>query len=451
MSFNIVDASKGLLTAEVISNLAATLGESEGEINKALHGAIPAVFTSLSKQVGITNSNALSNIVEAAGKSGIAKNLASIPTAESAADVETGIGTTIMDWMKQIFGSRLNNIINSLSGFSGLNTSSSTSVLGVGVSAVLSALYAHKSSNKLAGVALSNFLGEQAENITQAIPDGLHLQSALGLSSEAKAEHSTSATHTQAASSHHSEAHNHEEDEIDHTGGTNWMWPLLLLIALGSLIFLMSRKGCHANDGATNHGAHKGTNEHAVAGDGHATDAANTGMEKRGSVDTLSGDFIYETGEEMDINLPNNAGTIRVGKWSTEAQLYAFLSDSTATVDTVAGNWFEFTNVRFKTGSADILPESDQQLKNMVAIAKAFPQAQFKIGGYTDNTGGAAINKKVSGERAKAVETGLKKMGAAAASIISSEGYGQEHPIASNDTPEGRAQNRRVAVRVKAK
>ena len=73
------------------------------------------------------------------------------------------------------------------------------------------------------------------------------------------------------------------------------------------------------------------------------------------------------------------------------------------------------------------------------------------MGGYTDNTGSADANIKISGERAKVAADELVKLGVAAANV-ESEGYGPEHPVcAANDTPECKAQNRRVDIRVKAK
>jgi outer membrane protein OmpA-like peptidoglycan-associated protein len=90
-------------------------------------------------------------------------------------------------------------------------------------------------------------------------------------------------------------------------------------------------------------------------------------------------------------------------------------------------------------------------LKNLVAIAKAYPAAKFKFGGYTDNTGDAAKNVTLSQKRADAVSAMTNKLGAPAGTIESAKGYGQEWPIEDNATAEGRAMNRRVAVNVKAK
>jgi outer membrane protein OmpA-like peptidoglycan-associated protein len=84
-------------------------------------------------------------------------------------------------------------------------------------------------------------------------------------------------------------------------------------------------------------------------------------------------------------------------------------------------------------------------------LMKAFPTAGIKIGGYTDNTGALDANKRISGERANVVLKQLAGLGVAAGNMAA-EGYGPEHPVCkANDTPECKAQNRRVDVRVTKK
>ena len=112
--------------------------------------------------------------------------------------------------------------------------------------------------------------------------------------------------------------------------------------------------------------------------------------------------------------------------------------------------WFDFDNLTFETGKAVLKPESQNQLNNIAEILKAYPKVALKLGGYTDNTGDANANLKLSGDRAKAVEAELVKLGVAD-TRLEAEGYGQEHPIADNATEEGRAANRRISVRVTAK
>ena len=112
--------------------------------------------------------------------------------------------------------------------------------------------------------------------------------------------------------------------------------------------------------------------------------------------------------------------------------------------------WFDFDRLTFNTGKATLKPESQEQLKNVADVLKAYPNVNVKLGGYTDNTGNANSNLKLSAERAASVKTELVGMGIAD-SRLDAEGYGQEHAVASNDTEEGRAQNRCIAIRVTKK
>ena len=112
--------------------------------------------------------------------------------------------------------------------------------------------------------------------------------------------------------------------------------------------------------------------------------------------------------------------------------------------------WFNFDRLTFETGSATLKPSSQEQLKNVAEILKAYPNVAVKIGGYTDNTGNAETNQKLSEERATSVRSALVDLGIAA-DRLEAEGYGQEHPVASNETAEGRAQNRRISIRVTKK
>src|SRR5262249_46127331 len=131
-----------------------------------------------------------------------------------------------------------------------------------------------------------------------------------------------------------------------------------------------------------------------------------------------------------------------------EGKLLNFIEDSSMTVDKDA--WFEFDRLKFETDSATIKPESQAQLNNIASIMTAYPNVHIKVGGYTDSSGDAQANLKLSQDRADSVVRELTTLGVSP-DRLSAQGYGMEHPIADNSTAEGRAQNRRVAMRVVAK
>ena len=171
-----------------------------------------------------------------------------------------------------------------------------------------------------------------------------------------------------------------------------------------------------------------------------------------GKLDTATGNFILNIGDTITITLPDAAKTtLKVGSKSTEAKLYNFLSEATSTVDTVdkTKGWITCDRVYFEPGKANLTADSKKQISNIALILKAFPGASIKIGGYTDNTGSADVNVKVSNERASTIQKSI--VAAGATNATAAEGYGPEHPIATNDTKEGQALNRRVDLRVTKK
>jgi len=105
-------------------------------------------------------------------------------------------------------------------------------------------------------------------------------------------------------------------------------------------------------------------------------------------------------------------------------------------------------NIYFDTGSATITRDS---LETLTSAANAIKQApagtKIEVGGHTDNTGDAATNVTLSQQRADAVVAKLAELGVAA-DTLTAKGYGQEKPRASNDTDDGRAQNRRIEFAV---
>lgn len=101
--------------------------------------------------------------------------------------------------------------------------------------------------------------------------------------------------------------------------------------------------------------------------------------------------------------------------------------------------------INFATGSAAIPPEDGEVLKQAAGAIKSLPpDTMIEVGGYTDNTGDAAANQKLSQQRAEAVVSELVKSGVDA-KMLKAKGYGGDNPVAPNDTEDGRFKNRRIA------
>jgi outer membrane protein OmpA-like peptidoglycan-associated protein len=149
----------------------------------------------------------------------------------------------------------------------------------------------------------------------------------------------------------------------------------------------------------------------------------------------------------VDVTLPDGT-VIHIPELGVESKLLAFIKDPTRSPDKTT--WFDFDRLLFDTGSATLQPQSQDQLNNIAAILKAYPAVHLTIGGYTDNTGDAAQNLKLSQDRADSVVQQLETAGIGADRLVA-KGYGEDHPVGDNSTADGRAANRRISMLVTAK
>lgn len=103
--------------------------------------------------------------------------------------------------------------------------------------------------------------------------------------------------------------------------------------------------------------------------------------------------------------------------------------------------------VNFETGSANLTTLSNYELDNVVAVLNKYPNMTIEVAGHTDNTGNPDNNMTLSEARANAVFNYLKSKGIAEERMRSA-GYGDTRPLASNDTEEGRLNNRRTEFQI---
>jgi outer membrane protein OmpA-like peptidoglycan-associated protein len=115
------------------------------------------------------------------------------------------------------------------------------------------------------------------------------------------------------------------------------------------------------------------------------------------------------------------------------------------TRDSARGAVMSLPGISFETGRAALRPAAQITLAKLAAIAQVFPDMNMRIEGYTDSTGKAETNRKLSEARAKSVFDFLRAQGVAD-TRLAYQGLGAANPVADNATREGRARNRRVEI-----
>jgi outer membrane protein OmpA-like peptidoglycan-associated protein len=132
-------------------------------------------------------------------------------------------------------------------------------------------------------------------------------------------------------------------------------------------------------------------------------------------------------------------------KADLRARLLAQLNTILSTRDSARGLIANMSDVLFKTGSSELLSGARERLAKVSGIVLAYPGLHLDVEGHTDSVGSDEYNLALSQRRAQAVRDYLVQQGIPDGSIVS-RGLGKSGPVASNDTLEGRQQNRRVEL-----
>lgn len=402
METNLVDILKGYVTPDVISKTSTMLGESESGVYKGVSASIPTLLSGLvHKSNDSSTMESVMNLINE-NSSNYDNVLSNLPS------LLTGYGnSTALDsgskLMALLFKNKQSDTTDVIARTSGIKESSAASLLGMAAPMLLS--YFAKSGMTLSS--LKSLLSSQKENILSAAPSGLNLGFGSTIDNDIRGK-----------------IHDVRKAE---SSSAKWLIPLLLVGAGLFALFFFS-KGCNRKEAST-----------AVATETVDTLTTKTEEVVEEPKDALGNFFKFKLPNGIELNAP---------EFGIENKLNTWLMDETKVVDKTT--WFNFDRLLFDTGKATLRPESQEQLKNMVEILKAYPAVELKLGGYTDNVGDPAFNLKLSGDRAKSVMDEMIKMGIAK-DRLESEGYGEQFPVASNDTEEGKAQNRRIAVRVTKK
>lgn len=388
MSSTLLQTATGLLTPDLTARASSLLGEPESAVSKALsRGALPLLLAGLaskSQEVGSAD-----RIL------GLLRDPAYDPRALQNAGNLLGEGGSISG-MRQLgerllallFGGRLDSVTSALAEFAGIRPSSSSSLLRLTAPLLLGLLGDRAKRDGLDGSSLGRLFGSERDDILRAVPP--QLRDALGPVPTTRVT---------------------EVVPPGRTGAPRWLW--LGLGALGLALLWSLLRGDREEPPR-------------VAAARPAAELPDVAAQRPISWVTR------RLPNGTDLRIPNNGIEIR---------LISLLEGASG------GEWVEFDRLLFETDSATLKPESQEQLRNVAVILQAYPNSQVKIGGYTDNTGDPASNLKLSQDRAANVRSSLVNLGVGT-DRIEAEGFGEQNPVASNATDEGRARNRRIALRV---
>ena len=383
MAVNLVELAKGYLTPDIIQKAASFAGESESATQKAMSGIVPTLIAGLANQASTTSgAEKLSRMLDTGKYDGSALN--NLGSLFSGGDTTRKAVTEGKDILGSLLGNKTEGLVDQIARFAGIRTGSASSLLALAVPLIMNLLGRQRSTIGQSPSALASLLGEQKGFLSSLLPAGIG--SLLGW------------TGYETARPRETTAYVAPKRETE-----SWFVPLLVLsgIVLAALAWLLSRPSP--------------VQEIPVA----ARPAARM----------------------TDLSLPGGM-KVSVPEGSFNYSLHQWLAGTT---DTTVPKRFVFDNLNFETGSTKLTPDSVPTVNSLVVILKAYPAVAVRLEGHTDNTGDAAANKKLSLDRAIVVKE-IMITGGVADARIGTDGYGEENPIASNQTDEGRAKNRRTEL-----
>ena len=403
MATSMMDSILAMVTPDMKQAIASRLGESTQAVQGGLGAATAATLGGLAAKAGDSGFlSQIMNLASTANSQNVLGNLSSLASGGASG----GIGDLVGKFLPMVFGSQQGPVAGAIAQQSGLGASSVTSLLKMAAPLVLGFLGRAQSSGSLSPSSLGSALKAEVPSLQGFLPAGLmsNLTSGAGTAATAVASTASAAA----------------------AGGSRWLVPLAILGAL-ILAWLLFR-------------TMSGPKEVAQT----ATNATTTAATAVGNAATNAWAAL---GDMIKVKLPDGT-ELNAPALGVEAKLVKYLDDPNAVVSDE--QWFDFDRLLFNTGAATLQPASQEQLGNIAMILKAYPKAKVRIGGYTDNTGDAAANLKLSQERADDVMAALAQLGVDPARM-DAKGYGEDHPIADNSTDAGRQQNRRISLHVTEK
>jgi outer membrane protein OmpA-like peptidoglycan-associated protein len=461
-TFNLLDMAKSYFNNELVNKASASLGESEGGISKTISALLPSLIGGLADKAssGTDGAATIAKMASAQHESGILDSIGGFLHHDSNSDLLSKSSGMI----SSIFGNGGNsNMLTTLiSSFAGVKGSSVGTIMSMAVPTLLGLLGRHTAENNVPVSGLASMLGEQKKSAMSMLPAGFSLSSLTGGASSAASSVGSAVSAATSAASHTSSAAAGAVAESA-GGGMKWLLPLLLVAGLAAgAYYFFSKGGDKKEETETTTGAGGEASNTAAGGDTAANKGvAGSDTSKAGAanaptagatIDPATGLVKYDLGAMSDLDLPGGVKLTGIYANGFENTLVNFIKSGT--IDTVnkAANWFNLHDVQFVSGKTEYAtPKAMEQIKNVGAILKAYPNIVIKVGGNTDVSGNAAANIDLSQRRANQVMKDILANGAGATQIKEAKGYGSEFATAKAGDKAGMAADRKTTAKVASK
>jgi outer membrane protein OmpA-like peptidoglycan-associated protein len=443
MASNLIELARGYLTSEVVRRIGGELGESPDRVEKAIEAGIPSILAGVVKMAS-SGVNRLfemlkqepSELAHLGGLDGVFGNLGSLLSGGSMESL-IKYGQTVLG---ALFGGKLGSIVDLITRSSGIKASSASSLLGMLAPLLMGVLRKETVSRGASPASLTDLLMGQRDAIAKLAPAGL--SNALGLKSLTDLGAVADPIETAGTGV----APGVGRAVAAGQGGSSLRWavPLVLLAAalLGLYYWSSGRGEPPQNPAQPPNLAQAAGPVSDVAKT--ATGRATPGTDDAGKPRTEDGRALIETtSQRVSLSLPGNI-KLDVPANSYLQGLVQSLTDGAGTREPKS---FVADDLTFEGTTTRLAPDSATAINSLATILKAFRTAKLKVEGHTDNVGDPVQNKKIALDRATAVKDALVKAGAPDDRILV-EGVGPARPVASNDSEEGRAKNRRVELTV---
>ncbi|MGM0477643.1 MAG: OmpA family protein [Bacteroidota bacterium] len=168
------------------------------------------------------------------------------------------------------------------------------------------------------------------------------------------------------------------------------------------------------------------------------------------STNSASGKFLVslEAGKNYGIAVKSDGYLFHSENFDIpQGSAYNLVNKTIELKNIAVGSKIALRNIFFDVGKAKLRSESNAELDRLVKLLEDVPALKIEISGHTDNTGSASLNKELSQNRAEAVVNYLQGKGINS-SRLTAKGYGSSKPVASNNTSEGRQENRRTEFEI---